>query len=387
MKKIYLLAITAVFITQFSCKKKEDPAPVNTKALAVENYANVVYATYEDSKITAQNLRAAAADFIAAPSQAGLETVRTAYIAARTPYIQSEAFRFYAGPIDDNRGLEGLINSWPLDEAYIDYVDGNSSAGIINDATHFPVISKEVIANNNQTEGEDGVSCGYHAIEFLLWGQDLSATGPGNRPYTDYVTDGSGTNANQARRGQYLLACIDLLIDNLNILVGEWKPGASNYRAQFVANVSGSLAKIFLGDFRYADGELSVERMQNALDSEKQEQEQSCFSDQTNNDIILGQKGIKNVYLGEYVRIDGSIVKGTSLSELVKAADYKTDSIVLKRIYDADIKIGAIHAPFDNEILSSNPAGRIRVQNAIDALHEEAAQIQTAGAKLGMIIN
>jgi putative iron-regulated protein len=388
MKKIYVLAIFAALVTQFSCKKKEDPAPVDNKALVVENYANIVLATYEDSKITATNLRTAAADFIAAPSQAGLETVRAAYIAARTPYIQSEAFRFYAGPIDDDRGIEGLINSWPLDEAYIDYVDGNSTAGIINDLTTFPVIDKEVIAGNNQTQGEDGVSCGYHAIEFLLWGQDFSATGPGDRPYTDYVTDGSGTNSNQARRGQYLLACIDLLIDNLNTLIGEWKPGMTNYRSQkFVADVSGSLANIFLGDFRYADGELSVERMQNALTSGKQEQEQSCFSDQTNNDIILGQKGIRNVYLGEYVRIDGSIVKGTSLSELVKAADFKTDSIVLNRIYDADVKIAAIHAPFDNEIVTTNPAGRIRVQNAIDALHEEAAQFQAAGAKLGMIIN
>lgn len=390
MNKIYMLAI-AIAVTTFSCKKKEDPAP-SDQSLVVENYANVVYATYEDSWIAAKNLRAKAAAFVADPSEAGLEDVRAAYIASRTPYIQSEAFRFYSGPIDDDRGLEGSLNSWPLDEAYIDYVAGNANAGIINDLGGFPAINADVIAANNQTEGEESVSCGYHAVEFLLWGQDFSETGPGDRKYTDYVTGNEGTHLNQARRAQYLLACIDLIIDNLETLVNEWKPGgSSNYRAGFVGDPNASIANFLNGAFRYADGELSVERMLVALDAEddadRQENEQSCFSDQTYNDIILGQKGIKNVYVGEYVRIDGSIVKGTSLSELVHAADPATDSTVRAKIYDADVTISAIHAPFDNEIVSSNTAGRIRVQNAINALHTEAAQYQKAGAKLGMIIN
>src|SRR4051812_26479853 len=101
MNKIYILAI-AIAVTTFSCKKKdEDPVP-GDQSLVVENYADVVYATYEDSWIAAKNLRAKAAAFVASPSEGGLEDVRAAYIASRTPYIQSEAFRFYSGPIDDD---------------------------------------------------------------------------------------------------------------------------------------------------------------------------------------------------------------------------------------------------------------------------------------------
>lgn len=396
MKNISLLLLAGVLLAQVSCKKKDDDAAAaapDAKTQVAETYANVVFATYEDSWIAAKNLKTAAADFVANPTQAGLEATRAAYLAARTPYIQSEAFRFYAGPIDDERGLEGLINSWPLDESYIDYVVGNSGAGIINDATHFPTITSAVIEANNQPEpdGESSVSCGYHAIEFLLWGQDLSVDGPGDRPYTDYIVGTGATASNQARRGTYLLACIDLLVDNLNTLKEEWKTGAQNYRATFLASPNASIANYLTGVYRYTDGELSVERMTVALEAEddgdRQENEQSCFSDQTNNDIINGQKGIRNVYLGKYVRIDGSVVEGKGLSDLITAIDAPFNSTVLAAIYDADVKVNAIHGPFDNEIVSTNTAGRIRVQNAIDALHAEAAKYKAAGTKLGMIIN
>ncbi|WP_299254255.1 imelysin family protein [uncultured Cytophaga sp.] len=393
MKKIYLLAVTAALLTQISCKDRNNDTAIvpNPQAFVAENYSNVVFATYEDSWIAANKLKTAAESFVANPSQGGLENTRAAYLAARTPYIQSEAFRFYNGPIDDARGLEGLLNSWPLDESYIDYIVTNANTGIINDATAFPTINKDIIEANNQTAGEESVSCGYHAIEFLLWGQDLSVDGPGDRPYTDYIVGGSGTASNQDRRAAYLLACIDLLIDNLNTLKNDWKPNAQNYRASFVANPNQAISNFLTGVYRYTDGELSVERMQVALDAEddagRQENEQSCFSDQTHNDIILGQKGIRNVYIGTYVRIDGSVVEGASLSDLVKATDKNLNDLVLSKIYDADIAVNAIHPPFDNEIVSTNAAGRIRVQNAINALHDEAAEYKAAGAKLGMIIN
>ena len=48
-------------------------------------------------------------------------------------YSPTEVFRFYGGPIDDDNGPEGLLNAWPLDEVFIDYVLGNPDAGIIND--------------------------------------------------------------------------------------------------------------------------------------------------------------------------------------------------------------------------------------------------------------
>jgi putative iron-regulated protein len=399
MKKIYVLALAGAMLAQFSCKHKtSDPAPTDYKQQVVENYANIVYATYDDSWMAANTLKVSAQSFVDAPSADGLEAVKAAYKSARTSYIQSEAFRFASGPIDDSRGLEGLLNSWPLDESFIDYSRASLSdpiinGGIINSPADFPVIDKDMLINNNAVSGDENISCGYHAVEFLLWGQDFYAYGPGERPYTDYLLTADSTALNPKRRGQYLLACIDLIIDNLATLKLDWKTGAQNYRASFVADPNGSIGNFLTGSYRYANGELSVERMQVALDNADpgmgdglgQEHEQSCFSDQTHNDIILGQRGISNVYTGRYVRTDGSVVQGYGLDDLVQSVSDTINSTTIIKVNQATAAAAAIPPPFDQAIL--NTEGRILVQAAINALHAEAAQFVVAGASLGLIIN
>lgn len=402
MKKIYVLALAGVVFTlALSCKKKSsDPAPTAVDSTDIhrqqvaENYANIVYATYEDSWTAANALKAAAQSFVNAPTAAGLAAVKTAYINARTPYIQSEAFRFASGPIDDDRGLEGSLNSWPLDESFIDYTQTSAGSavtntGIINDKAGFPTIDKDILLDNNAAAGDKNISCGYHAVEFLLWGQDFYANGPGQRPYTDYVLTADSTAINPARRGQYLLACIDLIIDNLAELKADWKTGAQNFRStKFMADPSGSIGNFLTGVYRYSNGELSVERMQVALDNEDgtgQEHEQSCFSDQTHMDIINGQKGISNVYKGQYVRTDGTVIKGYGLADFVKSKSSAVNAAVIVKVDAATTAAGAIPPPFDQAII--NASGRTLVQNAIDALHAEADQFVLAGATLGKIIN
>ena len=73
-------------------------------------------------------------------------------------------------------GPEGRLNSWLLDEAYIDYVKGNAQAGLINNF-EFP-LTEEALLAKNQEDDEADVSTGYHAIEFLLWGQDFYSQSP-----------------------------------------------------------------------------------------------------------------------------------------------------------------------------------------------------------------
>ncbi|MCG6507139.1 peptidase, partial [Vibrio parahaemolyticus] len=142
--------------------------------------------------------------FLAAPSDAKLQQVKQAWLAARVPYQQSEVFRFGNAVVDD---WEGQLNAWPLDEGLIDYVSddyqyelGNegASANIVANKSltigattiDASTITPELIASLNEVGGsEANVASGYHAIEFLLWGQDLHGTQPGagERPYTDYV--------------------------------------------------------------------------------------------------------------------------------------------------------------------------------------------------------
>ena len=131
-------------------------------------------------------MQSAIGRFIKAPSAEGLDKTRQAWRDAREFYGQTEDFRFYGGPIDDENGPEGQINAWPLDEAYVDYVEGKPTAGLVNNTQ--VKITKAALIDANERGGEENISAGWHAVEFLLWGQDLSATGPCNRSYEYYVT-------------------------------------------------------------------------------------------------------------------------------------------------------------------------------------------------------
>src|SRR5690606_25305744 len=191
----------------------ETGLPASTRD-AVSTYAEIVEATYVDSAAAAVALDSAVQAFVAAPSEAGLTTARTAWIASREPYLQSEVFRFYDGPIDNaDDGPEGMINAWPLDEAYIDYVEDDPSAGVINDGT--TTIDAETLMSLNEQGGEENIATGFHAIEFLLWGQDQSATGPGERSYQDYLVSAEASAPHGDRRAQYLTVTSGLLASQL----------------------------------------------------------------------------------------------------------------------------------------------------------------------------
>ena len=82
--------------------------------------------------------------FVAGPTDATLQAAKDAWLAGRRLYGPTEVFRFYDGPIDNpDDGPEGQINAWPMDEAYVDYADGDPEAGIVNDVASVPEITDE----------------------------------------------------------------------------------------------------------------------------------------------------------------------------------------------------------------------------------------------------
>lgn len=369
------------------CSDDTDPATTSgTQPLdirpVVENYAAIVHTNYEEIVTTAEALKTAIDTFVATPSQANLDLARTAWLDARTPYGQSESYRFYGGPIDDDDGPEGRINGWPLDENYIDYVEGSAMAGIINRPADFPQITKQVIADNNEIGGEKNLSAGYHAIEFLLWGQDLNADGPGNRPYTDYVTGGTGTAANQDRRGQYLTLVTELLIEDLHSVEEQWEPGeAGTYAAELLAGApEAALSKMLTGMGSLSGAELSRERMNNALQEQDQEEEHSCFSDNTLADLLGNALAVENVYLGRYGAVDGP-----GIDELVRARDAALDTKLKGQLTEAIAAIEAIPGTFDQAILGAD--GQAKVQTAIDALKAVTDTLVEVATLLGVTIN
>lgn len=353
-------------------------AAVSATAVA-QHHATLVHAAYSDTLAAATDMQAAIAAFVNAPSAAGLDAARQAWLAAREFYGQTEAFRFYGGPIDDDQGPEGQINAWPLDEAYVDYVQGKPKAGMVNNPK--VKISKAALIKANERGGEENISAGWHAIEFLLWGQDLSETGPGARSFEDYVV-GQGQNAQ--RRARYLTVATELLVDDLTGLVKAWAPGkAKNYRARFEQGGAESVRKMIVGLGSLSRGELAGERMEVALNSQDQEDEHSCFSDNTHRDIVSNALGIQNVWLGQYQRRDGSQLKGPGLRNLVAAKDAALADKTTAQIGASVAAAQAIPAPFDQAIAQGAP-GRPAIEKTVASLVEQSKLLLASASAVGI---
>jgi putative iron-regulated protein len=354
----------------------EDARPV------IEHYAASAYAGYSSSVAKAEELQSAVDGLVSSPSATTLQAARQAWLAAREPYGQTEVYRFYDGPIDDpTDGPEGLINAWPLDEAYIDYVDGDPSSGIINHPTTFPTLSKELLASENEKGGEKNISTGYHAIEFLLWGQDLNAAGPGNRPHTDYVIGGDGTAAHPERRGQYLRLAAELLADNLRTVRDAWAPGASNYGLEFRAlGANEALRRILQGMGSLSGAELAGERMTTAYDNRDQEDEHSCFSDNTHRDLYLNALAVQNVYLGRSGSTDGP-----GLDDVVRPRDQTLDAKMRQQLEASLAAVQAIPVPFDQALAHDD--SRAKILTAVRALQAQTDTVVEIAALLGITLN
>jgi putative iron-regulated protein len=366
----------------------------------LDNYANIALAGYQDALTTANALDAAVEALIANPTDETLNAARDAWRAARPWYQETEAFRFGNAIVDD---WEGRVNAWPLDEGLIDYVDasygtesdenGLYTANVIAnpkitidgaeiDASH---ITPEFLSGTLQEAGgvEANVATGYHAIEFLLWGQDLHGTGPGagERPATDYSTD-----PNAKRRAEYLQSATDLLVSDLEEMVANWTADG----AARAALKGGSVSTILTGMGSLSYGEVAGERMKLGLLLHDPEEEHDCFSDNTYVSHLHDAIGVRNVYLGKYARVDGSVVEGPSLSSLVAARDPALDT-ELKALLDDTVakmeimaKRGDTVEKYDQMIGEGNAEGNAVVQAAIDGLIAQTRGIERVVALLAL---
>ena len=375
----------------------------------VSHYAELALAVFSDAASTGKALERAVDALLANPTADTLNAARQAWLMARAPYMQSEVFRFGNAVVDD---WEGQLNAWPLDEGLIDYVAkdyqhalGNpgSSANIIanseiqvgEDTLDVSTITPDLLASLNELGGsEANVATGYHAIEFLLWGQDLNGTGPGagERPATDFVVGDGATGGHNERRRMFLKAATELLVSDLDAMVTQWQAGnADNYRAQLEADsAENGLRKMLFGMGSLSLGELAGERMKVALEANSSEDEHDCFSDNTHNSHFYNGKGIRNVYLGEYLKVDGTTLSGPSLSSLVAEADAAADTTLKADLHASEAKLQALvdsannGQHFDQLIAAENTAGQQLVRDAISALVKQTASIEQAGSKLGI---
>ena len=403
------LLLASLLLSACSDEPAATPAPSYDEArarLVINHYADLALAAYSDALSEARELRGQIDALLAQPNEQTLAAARQAWRDARVPYMQTEVFRFGNAVVDE---WEGQVNAWPLDEGLIDYVADDYQAVMGNPGARANIIASQslkigeqqldlselnadLLASLNELGGSEvNVATGYHAIEFLLWGQDLNGTdaGAGERPATDFATGDNATGGHNDRRRDYLTVVTDLLIRDLEAMVAEWQPGQDNYRAELAADsVENGLRKMLFGMGSLSLGELAGERMKVALAAHSPEDEHDCFSDNTHFSHFYNAKGIENVYLGEYQRVNGDTLSGPSLSDLVATSEPQLDE-ALKADLNAseaalqtlvDSAASGVH--FDQLIAPGNAEGAATVNGAIDALVEQTTRIEKAALVL-----
>lgn len=359
-----------------------------------ETYIGLAHSIYSDSLDTALQLSEQINVFLDEPTESNLTTAKQSWEMARSVYSQSEVFRFGNPVVDD---WEPQINAWPLDEGFIDYVDdtnyfyelGNpvGKANIIASETliwgpnelDLSTITPQLLSSLNELGGtEANVATGWHAIEFILWGQDLNGSNPGagERPISDFTPGENCTNGHCDRRRQYLAAVTELLIEDLQIIVDIWDAQSEDsYAQKFLAfDNREQIRRILYGMGSLALGELAGERMKVALLANSTEDEHDCFSDNTHSTLYNDALGIDVVFRGSYTSSKGLTFSGPSLwswaeknqTDLALTLDQSfSDSL---RSIEKIVVSAEAGTAFDQLIAPGNHQGAKLINDAIDSL-------------------
>ena len=389
-------------VLAFGCAS---PGFAADEAAIARTYADIAAATYADALTSARVLQDRVAALVAAPSAITLAAAQDAWRAARVPYMQTEAFRFGNPIVDD---WEGRVNSWPLDEGLIDYVAPGYFGSGENEEATLDVIATKSFTLSGKTvdateitptllrdtlqeagENEANVATGYHAIEFLLWGQDLISDRPiaGQRPFTDYVRGAGCTGGNCDRRAQYLEVATDLLVSDLSWMAAQWT-STGDARQAVVADPAGLYARMLTGLGNLSYGEMAGQRVKLGLLLHDPEEEHDCFSDDTPESHYHDVLGMRNVWTGHYTRIDGTAVQGPSLRDAVAEKDAGLARTITAQIdatlADADAlrQAKAAGLNYDTMLQVGNDAGGALVTALVDGLVTQSRSFERASAAL-----
>lgn len=340
--------------------------------------------SYREAHARALAMQQAIHTLLEQPNTDHMNIARAAWIQARKAYTETEIFRFNDGPIDappsseHATGPESRINTWPVDEATIDYVKGEPKAGLVQQFDT-PITIATILARD-QVGDESAVTTGWHAIEFLLWGQDFRTDGPGDRSYREYLDHGRVN----PRRREYLRLISTQLVDDLRDIAEQWRGDKGAYHAQLTATVPIEvIGRALHGATSYVAIELFGERLSVALDSGSQEDEHSCFSDTTHLDLLHGVAGVANLLRGTY---QGQRL-GPSIIELLAYQNPALAKRVDKALDNAIAQAGQLQPPFDQLIrLPADHPDHVQAEALVMAFHELALSMKASAETLGIQI-
>jgi putative iron-regulated protein len=330
MKALTLLSIILCMASQPASAKMYVDA-----TNSIGNYAKIAELSYARALKETTAFHHTIDALLAKPTEENLGIARKAWKKARYYYIQTEIFRFYDSPVD---ALEERINAWPIDAAFIDYTHYDQNAGLINSTQ---AITTEDLKRMHLRYDETEALLGWHAIEYLLWGEDLSVESAGTRPATDF-------DSSHPRRREYIKIATDILIEDLNTVKDAW---SYSYSSTFTnASPEPTVLNIFKGLTGFTGIEMAGTYIGTPMVSGNQADESSQFSDNTHNDYLAAFTGIRNVWLGQY-----GTHKGEGMDDLLRKVNPLLADTILEQFIDAQTKIANLPKPYDKEILMKYP--------------------------------
>jgi putative iron-regulated protein len=184
-----------------------------------------------------------------------------------------------------------------------------------------------------------------------------------------------------------LQAVTDLLVSDLGYMADQWTSGEA--RETILKDPNAALSAILTGMGSLSYGELAGERMRLGVMLNDPEEEHDCFSDNTHNSHYYDGLGIRNVYTGSYTRVDGSVISGPSMSDLVASADAAVDAQLRGELDASVAALAAVKTAaeggmaYDQMLAPGNAKGEALIMGAVDALVTQTASINRAVTALG----
>lgn len=314
-----VLALVALGVNSSAgCKQEEDPYAKSVER-AMANYADMAWESHFDAGADADALAQSVVDFTANPDAQSFNFIQVQWGVARESWGFMEGFNIPDGPLQESHRY---INASNLDRSYIDFVSNDLSAGLVNDVDGYPSLTKMLLVDLHQIEGNDKVTTGFHAIEFLLWGEDYDAESDGKRDWRNFLDNGEGTAQNQDRRLAYLTFATELLVEDIKGARNEWREDEGEYRSQFLAMEQNEQVRLVLTGMYRLGQDMENRRLELPLMQMDIHADDSTFSDLSNDDLYYGANALQGIYLGRYdedLIDDQTPEDGPGLHELVRS--------------------------------------------------------------------